>query len=58
MSPRYICWLLPPTDIKQVFHFSEVGFIADCVVNATFFKVQTLQQMMKQIPAFEEQVWR
>lgn len=33
-------------------------FIADCVMNATFFKIATLQKIMKQVPAFEEQVYK
>lgn len=36
----------------------QTSFVADCVINATFLKIQTLQTAMKQFPEFEEAIWR
>ncbi|CAD8062241.1 unnamed protein product [Paramecium primaurelia] len=36
----------------------QTSLVADCVINATFIKIQTLQMIMKQIPEFEEAIWR
>lgn len=35
----------------------QTSFVADCVINATYIKLQALKDLLAIVPEFEEKVW-